>query len=93
MDWSLLIKGDTSIGDAQEIECSFTVIALIGFIHIRLCQHKQAGTLRIPLELNLVTPEECLLGDRAVELWHEEDLDCCRLTLHKQDGVDISFDS
>lgn len=53
---------------AQEVQSCFSIVALSGFVDLRLCQDDQGGTRNIPFELNLVTLEKVLLRDRDGEV-------------------------
>lgn len=86
VDRTLLVQRDAGVegtGGAEKIQGSFTIIALSGAVNVGLCQDNQAGAVLVPLQLDLVTLEECLLGDRAVEERNVEDLNGSRLALDK----------
>lgn len=84
MDGTLLVEGDASIegsGSAEKIQGSFTIVTLTSAVNVGLGQDNQAGAVLVPLQLDLVTFEECLLRDGAVEERDVEDLDSSRLAL------------
>lgn len=86
VDGSLLVQRDAGIKCAagtEKVQRRLAVVALARAVHIRLGQHEDAGTLLVPLELDLVALEERLLRDGAVENGNVEDLDGGGLSLFK----------
>lgn len=85
VDRALLIQGDTGIecaSGAQQIQSGLAIVALARAIDLGLGKDQKAGALLVPLQLDLVTLEEGLLGDGAVEEGDVEHLDGSGLTLY-----------
>jgi hypothetical protein len=55
---------------AEQVHSRLAIIALACLVNFGLRQHNEAGSVVVPLELNLVAFEEVLLRGRAVEFWH-----------------------
>jgi hypothetical protein len=88
VDRTLLVQGHAGIestGGAKEIQGSLAVVTLAWAINVSLCQNQNAGAKLVPLQLNLVSFEEGLLGDGVIEERNVEDLDGSGLTLALRD--------
>lgn len=88
VDGPLFIKRDASVKRtvrAQEIERRLAVVALAGAVNIGLRQHEDAGAALVPLELDLVALEKCLLRNGGVELWDIENANGGGLALALRD--------
>jgi hypothetical protein len=84
VDGALLVELNSRIestAGAQDVQVGFAVVTLVALVDLGLRKHNHAGALVVPVELNLVSLEESLLGHGRGELRDVEDLDSSGLAL------------